>query len=160
MQSTAAPSDLDRHEIPQTNSASRFGPLLARTRTTHHPVGPVAYDCVKLIFVRAGSALFFSEFGERPVKVGDVVLLGANTLCGAEPEDWVTVTTLYLDRDYVVDQVFWQHAAVLTDRLAAKDFIAARYAEPGRWRCSTRNTSPKASPPGCAGRRCAAARTR
>ncbi|MBD4477059.1 AraC family transcriptional regulator, partial [Xanthomonas citri pv. citri] len=56
----------------------------------------------------------------------------ANTLCGAEPEDWVTVTTLYLDRDYVVDQVFWQYAAVLADRLAAKDFIAARYSEPAQ----------------------------
>ncbi len=71
----------------------------------------------------------FSEFGERPVRVGDVVLLAANTLCGAEPEQRVTVTTLFLHRDYVVDQVFWQHAAVLADRLEAKDFIAARYAE-------------------------------
>lgn len=105
---------------------------MARTESVHRPRDPIAYDCVKLIFVRAGSALLFSEFGERPVRVGDVVLLGPNTLCGAEPERWVTVTTLYLDRDYVVDQVFWQHAAVLTDRLAAKDFIEARYAEPAQ----------------------------
>lgn len=109
-----------------------FGPVVARTESVHRPREPIAYDCVKLIFVRAGSALFFSEFGERPVRVGDVVLLAANTLCGAEPEDWVTVTTLYLDRDYVVDQVFWQHAGVLTDRLEAKDFIDARYAEPAQ----------------------------
>ncbi len=74
----------------------------------------------------------FSEFGERPIKVGDVVLLAANTLCGAEPEDWLTVTALYLDRDYVVDQVFWQHATSLADRLEAKDFITARYAEPAQ----------------------------
>ncbi|UNX55485.1 helix-turn-helix transcriptional regulator [Georgenia sp. TF02-10] len=87
---------------------------------------------MKLIFVRAGSALLFSEFGERSIKVGDVVLLAANTLCGAEPEEWLTVTTLYLDRDYVIDQVFWQYAAILTDRLEAKDFIAARYAEPAQ----------------------------
>lgn len=105
---------------------------MAWTESLHRPREPVAYDCVKLIFVRAGSAWLFSEFGERPVKVGDVVLLAANTLCGAEPEDWVTVTTLYLDRDYVVDQVFWQHAAILADRLEAKDFMAARYAEPAQ----------------------------
>lgn len=61
-----------------------------------------------------------------------MVLLAANTLCGAEPEEWLTATTLYLDRDYVVDQVFWQHAAILADRLAAKDFLAARYAEPAQ----------------------------
>lgn len=105
---------------------------MARTESVHRPRDPIAYDCVKLIFVRAGSALLFSEFGERPVSVGDVVLLGPNTLCGAEPEGSVTATTLYLDRDYVVDQVFWQHAAVLNDRLEAKDFIEARYAEPAQ----------------------------
>lgn len=106
-----------------------FSPVVARTESVHQRRDPIAYDCVKLIFVRAGSAWLFSEFGERPVRVGDAVLLAANTLCGAEPEQWVTVTTLYLDRDYVVDQVFWQHAAVLSDRLEAKDFLAARYAE-------------------------------
>lgn len=109
-----------------------YSPVVARTESVYRPRPSIAYDCVKLIFVRAGSAILFSEFGERPITVGDVVLLAANTLCGAEPEEWVTVTTLYLDRDYVVDQVFWQHAAVLTDRLEAKDFIAARYAEPAQ----------------------------
>ena len=109
-----------------------FSPVVARTESVHRPRAPVAYDCVKLIFVRDGSAIVFSEFGERPVRVGDVVLLAANTLCGAEPEEWLTATTLYLDRDYVVDQVFWQHAAILADRLEAKDFLAARYAEPAQ----------------------------
>lgn len=114
---------------PQQRGVS---PIVARTEYVHRPRDPVAYDCVKLIFVRAGSALLFSEFGERLVRVGDAVLLAANTLCGAEPEEWVTVTTLYLNRDYVVDQVYWQYAAILADRLEAKDFIAARYAEPAQ----------------------------
>ncbi len=109
-----------------------FSPVVARTESVHHRRDPIAYDCVKLIVVRAGSAWLFSEFGERPIKVGDAVLLAANTLCGAEPEDWLTATTLYLDRDYVVDQVFWQHAAVLADKLDAQDFIAARYTEPAQ----------------------------
>lgn len=85
-----------------------FTPILARTRTIYRPVGPVAYDCVKVIVVRDASAVLYSEFGQRPVKCGDVVLLAANTLCASEPEDHVTVTTLYADSDYVVDQVFWQ----------------------------------------------------
>jgi len=127
---------MDEAAMAGGSSSSRYErrlpPIAARTECLHRPRAPVAYDCVKLIFVRAGSALLFSEFGERPIRVGDVVLLAANTLCGAEPEEWLTATTLYLDRDYVVDQVFWQHAAILADRLAAKDFLAARYAEPAQ----------------------------
>ena len=30
-----------------------YQPLLARTRTIHRPVGPVAYDCVKIIVVQS-----------------------------------------------------------------------------------------------------------
>lgn len=74
--------------------AQTFAPLLARTRTVHRPVGPVAYDCVKIIVVRDGSAFLFSEFGQQPVKPGDVILLGANVLCGSEPEGHITVTTV------------------------------------------------------------------
>ncbi|MFV4912410.1 AraC family transcriptional regulator [Microbacterium lacticum] len=106
--------------------------MLTRTASHHAVVDPVAYDCVKVIVVRAGSAILFSEFGTRHVNVGDVVVLAANTLCGAEPEGWVTTTTLYLDRDYVIDQVFWQHAEQFTDRLDAKRFLDTRYAEPAQ----------------------------
>lgn len=112
--------------------AESFSPILARSGTIHRPIDPVAYDCVKLIFIRHGSAILLSEFGEKPVTVGDVVALGSNTLCGSEPEGSITVTTLYLDRDYVVDQVFWQHAALLADRLDAQDFADELYSEPAQ----------------------------
>lgn len=98
----------------------------------HSEIAPIAYDCVKIIVVRAGGAVLFSEFGVRHINVGDVVVLAANTLCGAEPEGWVTTTTLYLDRDYVVDQVFWQYAAQFMDRLDAHRFLDAYYAEPAQ----------------------------
>lgn len=107
-------------------------PLLARTSTVHRPVGPVAYDCVKLIVVRDGSAFLFSEFGQEPIKPGDVVLLGANTLCGSEPEGHITVTTIYADTDYIIDQVFWQYVAHLQDRLDAQDFVATICTEPAQ----------------------------
>lgn len=110
----------------------RFTPIIARTRSVRQPIAPIAYDCVKLIFVRHGSAILLSEFGEKPIKVGDVIALAANTLCGSEPEGSITVTTLYLDRDYVVDQVFWQHAALLSDRLDAQDFADELYSEPAQ----------------------------
>lgn len=107
-----------------------FGPIMARTFVHHEPTGPVTHDCVKLIFVRAGSAILFSEFGQRSVTLGDVVILGGNTLCGGEPEGHVTITTIYLDSDYVIDQVFWQYAAVLSDRLHAQQFAETIYTEP------------------------------
>lgn len=106
--------------------------MVARTRAVHTPQAPVAYDCVKLIFVRDGSAILLSEFGEKPVTVGDIVVLGANTLCGSDPEGSITVTALYLDRDYVIDQIFWQHAALLTDRWDAQDFADELYSEPAQ----------------------------
>ncbi|MEA5052812.1 MAG: AraC family transcriptional regulator [Propionicimonas sp.] len=84
---------------------------------------------MKVITVRDGSAILFSEFGQQPVKVGDVILLCANTLCGSEPEGHVTVTTVCLDTDYVIDQVFWQHAGILQDRLDAQEFAATIYTE-------------------------------
>ena len=116
----------------QPASRHVFHPILARSRTIHTPTAPVAYDCVRLIFVRNGSAILLSEFGEKPVTVGDVIVLAANTLCGSEPEGSITVTTLYLDRDYIVDQVFWQHAALLADRLDAQDFAEELYSEPAQ----------------------------
>lgn len=59
-------------------------------------------------------------------------MLAANTLCGAEPEDWITTTTLYLDREYVIDQVFWQYAAQFRTRLDASSYLDAHYAEPAQ----------------------------
>ncbi|BEH01843.1 hypothetical protein brsh051_11240 [Brooklawnia propionicigenes] len=109
-----------------------LAPLVARTRTVHHAVGPVAYDCVKVIVVRDGSAFVFSEFGQQPVKAGDVILLGANVLAGSEPEGHITVTTVYLDTDYVLDQVRWQYAAFLSDRLDAQGFAETIYTEPAQ----------------------------
>lgn len=87
----------DRCGPATTAPASQvLAPVVARTESIHRRREPVSYDCVKLIFVRGGSAWFFSEFGERPAQLGDVVLLAANTLCGAEPEGWLTATTVYL----------------------------------------------------------------
>ncbi len=110
----------------------RCEPIIARTATIHQPMAPAAYDCVKLVVVRDGSALLLSEFGQRFVTVGDVVVLNANVLCGSEPESHITTTTIYLDTDYVIDQVFWQHACLLHDRLDAERFTNAVYSEPSQ----------------------------
>lgn len=83
-----------------TNSATSepYRPLIARTRTIHRPVGPVAYDCVKLIIVRDGSAILFSEGGEHPINIGDVVLLYCSgTLINREKGGWLRDCLLHLD---------------------------------------------------------------
>lgn len=72
---------------------------------------------MKVIVVRDGSAILFSEFGQQSVNFGDAVLLCTNTLCGSEPEGYITTTTVYMDTDYLIDQVFWQHVGSLCDRL-------------------------------------------
>lgn len=92
----------------------------------------MTYDCVKVIVVRDGTAVLFSEFGQKPVRPGDVILLGPNVLCGSEPEGHITVTTIYADTDYVIDQAFWQHAGILHDRLDAPAFVKETFTEPAQ----------------------------
>jgi len=106
--------------------------LLARTQTVHRTIGPLAFDCVKVIIVRDGSAILFSEFGQKPVTVGDVVVLGPNVLCGSEPEGHITVTTIYADTDYLIDQAFWQYARILHDKLDAPTFVRETFTEPAQ----------------------------
>lgn len=112
------------------NSEQSFQPLFVRTNTIRHAAGSVAFDCVKIIFVRKGSAILYGEFGHRPINVGDVILLAANTLCGSEPEEQVTTSTIHLDTDYLIDQLRWQHAALLHDRLDAQLLAETIYLDP------------------------------
>jgi len=109
-----------------------YSPVVARSKTLYHPADPVACACIQLIFIRHGSAIALSEFGEQAVSFGDVIVLGANTLCGGEPEGSVTVTALCLDSDYVVDQVYWQHASFLANRFQARQFTEEFYSEPAQ----------------------------
>lgn len=109
-----------------------YRPILARNWSGRRPVEPAAYDCVRVMVIRDGSAILHSEFGRQPVNPGDVVLLGANTLCGGIPEELVTVTTIYADSDFVVDQVYWQHVGMVQDRLEAQALATTIYTEPAQ----------------------------
>ena len=82
--------------------------------------------------MRAGSVLLHNELGVQQANVGDVITLGSNAMFGYEPEGFVTVTTICLDLDYVIDQVFWQHAAKFTDRLEARTFYELEYVKPAQ----------------------------
>ena len=106
--------------------------MVARTRSIHRAVGPLLYDCLMIVFVRSGSAIVFSEFGHQAVGVGDAVLIGPNVLFSAEPEELVTVTAIYVDTDFALDQFFWQHSTVLHDRLDAQGYAEKVYSEPAQ----------------------------
>lgn len=116
----------------QEPSAAPFAPIVARTQTVRRPVGPVVHDCVMIIAIRDGSAILSSTFGQKPVTAGDMAVLGTHTPCSMEPEGVVTATAIYLDTDYVVDQVVWQHAGLISDRLDAQGFAETICSEPAQ----------------------------
>lgn len=104
-------------------------PLTARTTTHRRSLTAPAHGCVRFIVVRDGSVILSGVFGWKPINVGDVLLISANTLCGMKPEGRVALTTVYLDPGYAVDQFYWQHAGLLLDRFEAHDIAAKVFAE-------------------------------
>lgn len=120
----------DARESSRSVSWAVDQPLLASTRTMRRPVGPTTYSCVKLVAVRDGSVILSGEFGQRPINLGDVLLLGANVACKAEPEGRVALTTVYLDSGYAVDQFYWQHTGLLLGRLEAENIAAVMFSDP------------------------------
>ena len=58
----------------------RFSAVVARTSTTHMPVGLRVYDCVEVALVRSGSATLFGELEPDPlsrtVSLSRVKILG------------------------------------------------------------------------------------
>lgn len=109
---------------------TQYRSMTAQTHVFRRPTRPKTSNCVKLVVVRYGSAIVSGEFGEQPIRSGDVLLVGSNTRCAMEPEGQVTATTVYLDPDYAIDQFYWQHTALLLDRLEAQDVAATVFAEP------------------------------
>jgi hypothetical protein len=107
-----------------------FHPIAARTQSFTQPIGPEAFDCVTLAVIRDGTAILSSQLGQRPVAVGDAVLICANRLHSAEPEGHCTVTFISIDTDYLIDQVFWTHVGLLSDRLDARELMGKLYVEP------------------------------
>ncbi|GAA1455430.1 helix-turn-helix transcriptional regulator [Nesterenkonia lacusekhoensis] len=115
---------------PTLRQKQSFSALTARSGAFHAPFGPWAYDCMKLVVVRSGAAIITTELGPDLVHAGDCLLLSPDVLFGGEPEGLFTATTIYVDTDYLADQVFWQYSNIVNDRLDALGMAETLYAEP------------------------------
>lgn len=110
--------------VPNANHGSsgrfRYGPVAVETRQFRRPVPPVAFDCVKLLLIREGSTVLTTDEGTTRASEGDLVFLRTAVLCSGTPEGPVTVSTVYLDTDYLFELWFWQLAPVGHDKEALR----------------------------------------
>src|SRR5690606_28704275 len=102
----------------------------ATTRTLRRRNESVALDCVKVLVVREGSLILDDQRPPRPVASGTVLLVAPHATLGFDPEGSVTVTALFIDTDYLIEHLFWQHLDVIPDRDAARDLAARLYPDP------------------------------
>lgn len=94
----------------------RYGPIAVETREFRRAVPPVAFDCVKLLLIREGSTILTTESDTTFASEGDLLCLRTATLCGGTPEQTVTISTLYIDTDYLFELWVWQLAPIGHDR--------------------------------------------
>ncbi|EEB0288070.1 helix-turn-helix transcriptional regulator, partial [Salmonella enterica subsp. enterica serovar Typhimurium] len=123
------------HRAPPGSAASALRQtlpvaVLATRLTTRRAVPPTGCDCVRLVVVNAGSVLPSGEPKLRPLTVGDIVLIAPVVRFGYLPEGEAVVTTVFIDTDYLIEHLYWQHLELLSDRDAARDLAARLYPEP------------------------------
>ncbi len=110
-------------------TCQRYTPIVAHACSACRPEASSAYDCVRVVVIRDGSA-FISGDCVQPVTVGDAVLIASSARFGYEPEGRVSMTTLNLDTDYLIEHLFWQDLDVIPDRDAARDLATKLYPDP------------------------------
>ncbi|MEC5178371.1 AraC family transcriptional regulator [Cryobacterium sp. MP_M5] len=103
----------------------RYGPIAVETREFRRAVPPVAFDCVKLLLIREGSTILTTE-SDTFASEGDLVCLRTATLCGGTPEQTVTISTLYIDTDYLFELWVWQLSTIGHDRESLRAYTMRR----------------------------------
>lgn len=115
-----------------SNLMPPYRPLFVQTCTMRRSLSPYAYGYLRIIIVREGTGIVFGHFGEKPISPGAVLLLGSGVPCGVESEGQLTVNTIFVEPDLVLDQFYWQHSGVLNDRTEAQSLIEDVYVEPAQ----------------------------
>ncbi|WP_162621885.1 helix-turn-helix transcriptional regulator [Microbacterium suaedae] len=105
----------------------------------HGPIGAVTEDgeasreqqsdaWIRVVFVRRGNAKISWAHGSRTVYSGDVALIGPRASATISDRAEATTTTLFLDWQYAVDQVYWQSFGFVEDRIEAAKILNRAYA--------------------------------
>ncbi|MFL0431267.1 helix-turn-helix transcriptional regulator [Kocuria palustris] len=90
-------------------------------------VGPRVFDCVAFLIVRDGSVVLTVGERQHPIAFGHAVLIAPRTVFTYEPEGAATLTTLLVDVDYLLDQLYWQHPDVFADRYVVRQYAGALF---------------------------------
>lgn len=104
----------------------RYGPIAVETREFRRAVPPVAFDCVKLFLIREGSTILTTESDTTFASEGDLVCLRTATRCGGTPEQTVTISTLYIDTEYLFELWVWRLAPIGHDRESLRAHTMSR----------------------------------
>lgn len=104
-------------------------PVAARTDTFVKPVQRRAFSHVRFLFLRHGSAIVFGPAGQQIVSTGDVLVLAPDTLLGGRPEGSVTITTVFTDLDYLLNQTYWQYASLVADVFHLTEILTSRFTD-------------------------------
>ncbi|MBG6059953.1 AraC-like DNA-binding protein [Cryobacterium sp. MP_M3] len=80
---------------------------------------------MKLLLIREGSTILTTE-SDTFASEGDLVCLRTATLCGGTPEQTVTISTLYIDTDYLFELWVWQLSTIGHDRESLRAYTMRR----------------------------------
>lgn len=84
-------------------------PLRISEATSSTPSGPVTADAVKIVLTLTGWSEVRAEHETAVVTAGTVLLIPANLECSGQPEINTRTVTLYLQDEFLQDQLKWLH---------------------------------------------------
>lgn len=82
-------------------------PLKAVETALSQTVGPVSYECVKLVYVTGGAAEVETDDGSMYLREGHVLVLGADTWSLSSPRNQIQIITIYVDEKLLRSQASW-----------------------------------------------------
>lgn len=93
------------------NALFRSQPFAVRSATITRTTAPTACEGLKLIYIVRGSSTITHESGQFDLSAGSLALLPAEHWYIGAPRRAVETLTLYLDTDYIRDQIRWLPSA-------------------------------------------------
>lgn len=110
-------------------------PIAVRTHTLEAAKRTAVFVCDQFVLVRDGAANLFQGGSVARVRAGMVIVVSARASYWVAPKPSLTTTTLYLDRDYLIDQVYWQSIAHFVDRHEVKAYFETDYTNRSQLLC-------------------------